>query len=176
MMRRKFFALFILMSALCLQSWADANTLVIAKDTAQVGARKVKLDIGMLNSDDITSLQFDIYLPDGIEVDTAVTGKVPFMIGERTNIMSHIIICKRYDMQHIKVMMYSSKNICFVGSEGNVMSMYLNVKDDCEPGEYEISMKKQMLCTPFARTYNAADITEKILIVPAEEEKKAEQN
>ena len=94
--------------------------------------------------DDFTGLQFDLVLPDGIEL---VSDDIGYFVdlGSRTNSRKHTIEAALQGDGSIRVMAYSSRNSNFTGSEGDVVKLTLKADNNLKAGVYNIQLKNIVL-------------------------------
>ena len=94
--------------------------------------------------DDFTGLQFDLVLPDGIEL---VSDDIGYFVdlGSRTTSRKHTIEAALQGDGSIRVMAYSSRNSNFTGSEGDVVKLTLKADNNLKAGVYNIQLKNIVL-------------------------------
>lgn len=136
---------------------------IYATDTEAKTDTQVYLSICMDNVVDITSFQFDLYLPEGI---TIAKDEDDFHIIELSERATSRHTYESGDMADgaVRVICYSTKNTVFSGNTGEVLSIPVNVSSDLADGEYEILVKEIELSTPAEVAYNVPVTTSKISV------------
>ena len=138
--------------------------------TANVEANKgetVALAISMNNGDvSVTSFQFDLYLPEGVTVQTDEGGKPMAQLSSRKS--DHVVATSRLKDGAYRFLAYSSQNRAFSGSSGVILTT--NILLNGEPGEYDIKIKKGFITQ--SGTFNEFACTESTsklkLVLPVE--------
>lgn len=103
----------------------------------------------MLNNpnDSFCGLQFDVTLPEGIEL---MSDEIGYFVdlGSRTSTRKHTIEAKQQTNGSIRVLAYSNKNYTFSGEEGDVVILTVKAADNLSAGVYNLSMKNIVLSRP----------------------------
>ena len=107
---------------------------------------------------EITAVEFDLFLPEGLEV---VSDEYGYYIspGSRTpnKRNPHAVSGALLSSGAIHVICYHNSQLAFTGGEGDVLAITIKAADDLEPGNYTIDLKNIELVNP-------ADPTNGILI------------
>lgn len=136
---------------------------IYAIDTEAKTGTQIYLSICMDNVVDITSFQFDLYLPEGI---TVVKDEDDYHVMELSERATSRHTYESGDMADgaVRVICYSTKNTVFSGNTGEVLSIPVNVSSDLADGEYEILVKEIELSTPAEVAYNVPVMASKISV------------
>ncbi len=138
------------------------NTIYASDIEAKTGTQ-VLLPICMDNVNEITALQFDLYLPEGI---TIAKDEDDFHIMELSERATARHTFESADMTDgaVRVICYSTRNTVFTGNAGEVMYVTVNVAEELADGEYEVLIKEIELTTPEEVAYNVPVTTSKITV------------
>lgn len=116
----------------------------------------VEVLVNLNNSgEEIVSAEFDLYLPDGIEIATNQRGKYEIAIGSRLD--DHQILTKSKEDGAINIAVYSMSNAIFWGTEGDILSIKLKAADDATEGTYKLFVKNQVLTNTNIEGLNPSD-------------------
>ena len=134
----------------------NINKLTIGNLKSKKG-QQVILPIGLKNMRQITGIQFDMYLPEGISVARKGNGK---MIIETTNRMegNYTIISNTID-NYVRIIGYSTDGDVFSGNEGAILAVTLNIAEDIADGDYTIYLKDIVLSEDDNTEYHPANVS-----------------
>lgn len=108
----------------------DVNVaLKLGSNTFKAGANQT-LSIAMDNNIDVTAFQFDIMLPNGVTVNNYVNDDdetVPNIQLTSRKASSHSISCNKREDGRYTIVVLSMKNQAIKGTEGDVVTMDINV-------------------------------------------------
>lgn len=97
---------------------------------------QIVLPIALTNKHQITGLQFDLYLPDGVTVATKSNGKMKI---ETTSRMEGVYTISSSTVDNfVRVLGYSADGDTFMGSEGDILNITLDVGNTIADGDYTI--------------------------------------
>lgn len=117
---------------------------------------QVDLPVGLKNDKQITGLQFDLYLPEGMTVATNARGK---MLIEATDRMDrNFSISSNTIGNFVRVTGYSPDGDAFTGNEGDILNITLNIGEDVADGDYTVRIKDIVLSDVTNTEYHPADI------------------
>ena len=108
--------------------------------------RPVQLSIAMTNAEDIKGIQFDMILPEGVDVATDEYNNYAFSLTDRAH-SSHDVSSNKLENNTYRVVVSSMLNGKFKGHEGVVVKATLNIPADMAIGEYPIVLKGIELTT-----------------------------
>lgn len=99
---------------------------------------EVELCINMTNEELINGFQFDITLPEGIDVKKNAKGKYVFQIGERGD--DHTFSSQKLSNGSIRVVCTSLENTEFTGNEGQICIIPLTIGSAIVNGTYDVKL------------------------------------
>jgi hypothetical protein len=104
---------------------------------------------------DFISAEFDLYLPEGVEIATLANNKPAITAGSR--LTDHEIITRKNTDGSIKIAVYSLTNSVFAKQEGDILILSLRATADAEEGLYALELNNQVLATTDIRAMKADD-------------------
>ncbi len=138
------------------------DALTIADQTVLVGQDAV-LPIEMKNEGEVCAIQFDLYLPDGVDVTKNDRDKYIFELTDRAS--DHSISSNLQADGAIRVMIVSFTNDIFSGNSGTVVNVPLTISADAVAGEYSVKIANINMTSPAAVATKPADVTAKFTIM-----------
>lgn len=105
----------------------------------------------MKNDETFTAFQFDIYLPDGMELDEVgpivFSDRFPSTPGRPNPIYTHVYDCRRHDKDGVfwRVIVYSTKNDPISGHSGDLLYMYYVTDESLKPGIHPVQIKNVVM-------------------------------
>lgn len=139
-----------------------ANTMT-AQDITIVPGETATLYIDMTNSDEITSFQFDIMLPEGLSIPADEYGDPVIALTNRTT-NTHQILSKYQDNGALRVAAYSSKSRPFRGNEGALVEIELIADENMTEGTYNIDFSTVYLIKPDGTQFDVPDFSKSFII------------
>ena len=128
------FVIVSLLGTLCMQAQYSFTTSNVEANKGET----VALAISMNNGDvSVTSFQFDLYLPEGVTVQTDEGGNPVSQLSSRKS--DHVVATSRLNDGAYRFLAYSSQNSVFSGTDGKILTT--NILLNGEPGEYDITIK-----------------------------------
>ena len=115
------------------------------------------LPVGMVNNAPVTGLQFDIELPHGFDLATDGESYLIDLLDERVT-ASHTLYVRELSSGVIRVMISSINSAVFVGNDGDLMVLHLDIAGDVADGEYGVTLTNVVLADASAMTYYAPDV------------------
>ena len=144
------------------RSAESGNSLYVEPFSIRAGEEKqvlVKLDNP---GDAFSALQFDLYLPAGIEI---ATGSNAVAIGSRTDESNHNRPMYAYqDDGALRVLCYSNKGSEFVSASGDVIAITLTAADGLAAGEYSLEIRNVELARRDATADRPANTTTRVMV------------
>lgn len=119
------------------------NTLAMDNLTGHVGST-VTLPIQMNNLQQITGLQFDLYLPEGVTVAKKSNGKNDITVTERME-EDYSLSSNTMDDGCVRVSGLSLESTPFTGNRGAIVNVVLQVDGSVTDGDYQIQVKDIIL-------------------------------
>lgn len=141
---------------------SEDNALVLEDVTAAPGSQFV-LPINMVNVDEVTALQFDLYLPSGVTI-AEEDGELLIDLADRTTYRKHSLAFRQQADGAMRITCSSNNNATFTGNEGAIINVTLNVSSTIEEKEYVIAAKNIEISTKGGTAYNPADAKAKLSI------------
>lgn len=130
------------------------NTLALDNVRANKSTQ-VTLPISMKNVKSITGLQFDLYLPEGVTVATNSKGKMLISTTERMD--GNYTISGSVIDDYVRILGYSVDGDAFMGNEGAILNITLDVGSTIAEGDYTIRLKDIVLSDVNNTEYHPAD-------------------
>ncbi len=141
---------------------SEDNALVLEDVTTAPGSQFV-LPINMVNIDEVTALQFDLYLPSGVTI-AEEEGELLIDLADRTTYRKHSLAFRQQADGAMRITCSSNNNATFTGNEGAIINVTLNVSSTIEEKEYVIAAKNIEISTKGGTAYNPADAKAKLSI------------
>lgn len=133
-----------------------ANRLLLQDVTMQSGGSAF-LSIQMENDDWITGFQCDLYLPQGMSIETS-----SILLG-RTNTSQHGVTSRKMEDGAIRFVCASPTSATFSGNSGDVLICRL--KGNLSLGQYEMRLKNIVLTDPNATRYTSENVSATITVL-----------
>jgi len=118
--------------------------------------RFITLPVKMKNAQaNISGFQFDLLLPEGVTV--AKDDDDSYLIElstDRTTTRKHTVSAQQQADGSIRVICYSNNNSTFSGTDGNVLTMTLQVAADAPTGETALKLRDVVMTTPSLDSYS----------------------
>lgn len=115
-----------------------------------------ELPIAMVNNAAITALQFDLILPEDIDLAADGDDYIINLLDTRAT-PAHALYVRAISPNVYRVIVSSTQSEPFVGNEGNLMMLHLNA--DAVEGEYCLALTNVVLADAAAVTYYAPDVS-----------------
>lgn len=133
------------------------NTLAFAETLKAATGSEFRLPIEMNNTDAITGVQFDLYLPEGMNLSQEENGDYNIELSERTTARRHSVASRVMPDGALRVVVSSQQNATFDGNSGTLLTLVLFPASTLEAGDYDVELKNVILTDPDAKRYAAAD-------------------
>ena len=118
--------------------------------------KQVILPIALNNEDEISGFQFDLFLPTGISVATKANGKMMISTTERMD--GNYTISSNQMGSFVRIVGYSVDGDAFIGTEGDILNIALNISEEIAEGDNIIYIKSIVLSDVNNTEYHPADI------------------
>ena len=145
------------------QTDPTANVLSVGNASGNKNKQAV-LPIALTNEQEITGLQFDLYLPTGVTVATNDKGK---MLISTTNRMEESYTLTGSVMEngkYVRVVGYSGDSDPFTGSSGDILEITLNIGEYVADGDYTVFIKDIVLSDVTNTEYHPANADGKLTL------------
>lgn len=133
-------------------------------DVKAVMGSNFLLPIYLNNVIDITGIQFDLYLPDGITLAKDEYSDDIINLSDRSSYEQHSIATSVTDDKALRVIVSSQNNSTFKGNSGELLILELIPKSTMLAGNYNIAIKNVVLSDPNAKRYTAPDETRVVTV------------
>ena len=135
------------------------NVLELPQETViRAGQDNVVIPVNLLNTKAVTGFQFDLYMPDDVEVSTDEMGD--FVINLlRSQVGLHNIYVKPLDDGGVRVLCSSKSNAAFSGNSGDVLELTLNLAGSLSEGSYDVAIRNIVITDDYAHTYQSEDVS-----------------
>ncbi|MBR3497089.1 MAG: hypothetical protein IKH37_10250 [Prevotella sp.] len=119
------------------------NVLAMDNLTGYMG-KTVTLPILMNNEQQITGLQFDLVLPEGVTMAKKANGKNDITVTERME-EGYSLLSNTMDDGSVRVTGLSMESTPFTGNSGAIVNVELQVDESVTEGNYQIQVKNIIL-------------------------------
>lgn len=121
------------------------NSIKLDNIKTRAGKQEV-VSVYLNNVAEITGLQFDVFLPDGVTFAIDDDGyELIELVTERTTVRKHTFENTVQSDGSMRILCYSNSNAIFSGNNGAVLSMTLNVAEEMAEGDYVVDIKNIVL-------------------------------
>ena len=121
------------------------NSIKLDNIKTRAGKQEV-VSVYLNNVAEITGLQFDVFLPDGVTFAIDDDGyELIELVTERTTVRKHTFENTVQPDGSMRILCYSNSNAIFSGNNGAVLSMTLNVAEEMAEGDYVVDIKNIVL-------------------------------
>lgn len=134
----------------------DNNVLTLPEEFTVEKGKPCVLPVAMINKNAITAVQCDITLPEGFSLESDGDRLLIDLLDGRAA-ASHGLSARMMAPNVVRIVISSAQSEPFTGNDGDLMLLHLNVSDDMEDGDYEVTMTNVILADAAAMTYYAAD-------------------
>ncbi len=126
----------------------------------------ISIPVKMKNAQaNIIGFQFDLILPSGVTVAKDEDGFYLIELStDRTTARKHTVSAQQQTDGSIRVVCYSNNNSTFSGTDGNVLTMTLQVAADAPTGEQSIKMRDVVMTTPGLDSYTVPWVVSRLTV------------
>lgn len=160
----------ILMSCICFAGFAKAevtdltgndNVIYVSPVTAKAG-ETLKLSVCMKNTAEIRGFQFNLYLPDGVTIALNPKGKEIVSLNKerRDEYDEHTLSVKKQENGSYMFLCGSLSEDVFLGNDGEIISVTLNIPTDMASGVYPLKIVNQKLTENDISKYYETELVE----------------
>lgn len=153
----------------------DPNNILYFENVKGPAGGQIKLSINLRNTEDITSYQTEIYLPEGITADYQVNDKGKIRIasisqerGDAADFTFSSSFPEEGSYNRVNVLCYSTDGTTFYGNEGEVATLTLNVDPSVAVGDYTITYKNVVVSNNKDTYRQSNDLTSIVSIEEAD--------
>ena len=125
-----------------------------------------ELAISMKNTEAITALQFELMLPDGFSVTQNTDGlyKADISTDRSSSTQHDIVEVKKMASNRYLILCSSTTNKTFVGNDGTVISLYIDVNENVTDGDYSFVLKNITLACDNGDVFRTNEINAPVVI------------
>ena len=125
-----------------------------------------ELAISMKNTEAITALQFELMLPDGFSVTQNTDGlyKADISTDRSSSTQHDIVEVKKMASNRYLILCSSTTNKTFVGNDGTVISLYIDVNENVTDGDYSFVLKNITLACDNGDVFRTNEINAPVVV------------
>ena len=147
----------------CGSVWADNNNTLCLGNAVLMPGTSATVELRMMNSaTDLTCIEAEIQLPEGLSVVCDESGNPDFTL-YRNRSMQHEVLANVLDNGNLKLLISSIDGAVFSGSEGPLMGFTIQADEDAPIGECTIETVGESLIVT-AAAYYSVGVTGNVLI------------
>lgn len=135
--------------------YAPVNDTIVLRDTTTLKNKTIMYPVYLNNEDPVCSFQFDVYLPDGMDIATNSKGKYDIQFAGRQE-DTHSITSRKQKDGAIRIVAFSVANDNFSGNSGALVTLPLVIGDVAQ-GDYTISIRNIVLADKAEKEFYCAD-------------------
>lgn len=170
-MKRFFVFLAIVVCSLAAMAQEADDNIIYFNDTEIEGGKQYVLPLMMDNKAEITALQFDVVMPEGVTLNKNSRGK--YMVSfnaaaDRTDATIHTLSSNLQTDGSIRVLCYSTVNDPILGNSGALMDFSVSVAEGIGAGEHQIQLKNIVVTDTKKNQYKPADRVCKLTVKGSE--------
>lgn len=138
------------------------NDYLSIENTVGVPSGTIVHPIFLNNVSDITGMQFEIHLPEGVSVAHEKSGNLLASLSDRAD--DQMITGSRLSNGNYQFVVFSKNSKPLLGNEGAIAYVTLKISPDLAIGDYTISLKNIELTTPTGKAIYNMDKSAKLSI------------
>ena len=156
----------------------DQHTdIVYFEDESAKSGSEITLSLKMKNTKEVSALMFDLYLPEGVNLNTNTYGNFIIKYNAETKrskpAMQNIYSSRQSDGS-IRVLCYGNSADVITGNEGDVYDFPLTLSENIKEGEHKIFLKNIEMTSPQGESTELFIVSSKISVSNSVPETKAE--
>lgn len=139
------------------------NVLTVPAIIAAEAGMSYNLPVAIQNEAGISAIQCDIVLPEGI---TLVQNDGQFLVDVNSERLTtgHSVNIRQLSSGAVRVMITSMTAEPFIGNEGDLFTLHLDVAPEVEDGVYPVSLTNVVMADASALTYHAPDVATNVIV------------
>ena len=134
----------------------EANSSLAISDASGLVGCTFNLPVSMKNEDEITAMQFELSLPEGVSVASAT-------LTDRKD--GHTIDYTLQANGNYQFTVFSSSSKSINGNEGDVANISLNISNSVAPGNYTMQLKNIELTTTAGDAIHQSDLSATLTVL-----------
>ena len=133
------------------------DNVLTASDLAATTGDEFTVNVGMTNQNEITAVQCDVYLPEGLQFVTDDGDYVVDLIADRVS-RNHSVSTSDLSDGGIRVLIASQTSKPITGNEGDLFTMTLISPEGTAAGDYVVGIRNIILSDVSTNVYYAPDV------------------
>lgn len=143
----------------------EYDNMIYFEDVTVFTNSSVNHPLQLKNTVDMTAVQFDLYLPEGVTLATDARGKYAITFNaDRADNTTHTLSSALQSDGAIRVLCYSTESYEFLGSEGAIFYFPLEIAE-MEDGDYDMVIKNIVLTDVSGTKYEIPSMTSTITVL-----------
>ena len=144
-----------------------SNVIYVPKLTVDKGTTTAQLTFWMKNTAAIRGFQFDLYLPDGVTAAKNNKGRIQASLNKNRLEADdeHTLTVGEQSDGAIRFLCGSQYDETFTGSDGEVVTLTVNIAGDLASGDYPVTLKNIKLTETDISKYYETDLVEGVLTI-----------
>ena len=143
----------------------EYDNMIYFEDVTVFTNSSVSHPLQLKNTVDMTAVQFDLYLPEGVSLATDARGRYAITFNaDRADNTTHTLSSALQSDGAIRVLCYSTESYEFLGSEGAIFYFPLEIAE-MEDGDYDMVIKNIVLTDVSGKKYEIPSMTSTITVL-----------
>ena len=113
-------------------------------DVIAVNGTQLTLPIALRNVDDITGIQMDLYLPEGMTVATNSRGKLMVSVTDRME-GNYSLSCHTMQEGYVRITGFSPDVDYYAGDDGDILNVTIDIDSNLVAADYKVYLKDIVL-------------------------------
>lgn len=134
---------------------APVNDTILLKDTTAQKNKTIMYPVYLNNEDPVCSFQFDVYLPEGMDIAKNSKGKYDIQFAGRQE-DTHSITSNKVSTGAVRIIAFSIANDNFSGKSGALVYLPITI-GDVTKGDYDICIRNIVLADAAEKEYYCQD-------------------
>ena len=147
---------------------ADVDNYIYVMDVSGNPDSQLNLSIYMKNVNPIRGFQFDLYLPEGVTVAKNTKGRILSTLNSERlpEDDEHTLTIVEQSDGAIRFLCSSLYDENFIGNDGEIVNLIVNIADNMANGDYDIVVKNAIMTeTDISKSYEADDIKSTLTVL-----------
>lgn len=141
------------------------NDIISVDGVAIMAGSKADLNVTLENKSAINSFQFDMYLPEGVEIADNALGQPDLRLGDRIDTKQFTIASKRQPDGSMRVIVFGNSNETIIsGNTGTIFTIGLACGKDATPAASQVELRNIYLSDTQMRSFECEPATAAITI------------
>ena len=147
---------------------ADVDNYIYVMDVSGNPDSQLNLSIYMKNVNPIRGFQFDLYLPEGVTVAKNTKGRILSALNSERlpEDDEHTLTIVEQSDGAIRFLCSSLYDENFIGNDGEIVNLIVNIADNVANGEYDVVVKNAIMTeTDISKSYEADNIKSTLTVL-----------